>query len=83
MREDLPIIARVHQARHRELLLHAGATEVIQPEIEAGLTIVRHSLDRLGVDHHRSRGYLEEARRHWSSAADEAADGTVTSEEPG
>ncbi len=48
IREDLPILARLHQRRHRALLLEAGATEVVQPEVEAALTLVRHSLDRLG-----------------------------------
>jgi hypothetical protein len=41
---------------------------VIQPETEAGLTIVRHSLDRLGVEHHEGRQYLERVRRHWAAA---------------
>lgn len=65
---DLPILARVHQSRHRALLLEAGATEVIQPEVEAALTIVRHSLDWLGVDHEAGRAYLKQARRHWPEA---------------
>ena len=65
---DLPILARVHQSRHRALLLEAGATEVIQPEVEAALTIVRHSLDWLGIAHEAGRAYLKQARRHWPEA---------------
>jgi len=68
IREGLPILARLHQRRHRALLLEAGATEVVQPEVEAALTLVRHSLDWLGVDHHAGRHYLEEARGHWPEA---------------
>ncbi|MDR7422455.1 MAG: cation:proton antiporter, partial [Armatimonadota bacterium] len=67
MREDLPIIVRVTHEAARSDLLAAGATEVILPEVEAALTIVRHSLDRLEVDHSEGRRYLEEVRRHWSA----------------
>lgn len=65
---NLPILARVHASRHRALLLEAGATEVIQPEVEAALTMVRHSLDRLGIDHEAGRAYLKRARAHWPEA---------------
>jgi len=68
IREDLPILARLHQQRYRALLAEAGATEVVQPEVEAALTLVRHSLDRLGVDHQEGRRYLEEMRGHWPEA---------------
>ncbi|MBI2246653.1 MAG: cation:proton antiporter [Armatimonadetes bacterium] len=68
IRGDLPILARVHQQRHRATLGEAGATEVIQPEVEAALTIVRHSLDLLGVDHRLARRYLEGARAYWPEA---------------
>ncbi|MBI4278189.1 MAG: cation:proton antiporter [Armatimonadetes bacterium] len=68
VRGDLPTLVRVHQEGHRALLIEAGATEVIQPEVEAALTIVRHSLDHLGVDHHEGRRYLQQARAHWPEA---------------
>src|SRR5436309_27248 len=69
LRPDLPILVRVHQQRHRAELSGAGATEVVQPEVEAALTIVRHSLDLLGVDHRLARRYMEGARAHWPEAA--------------
>ncbi len=69
IRRDLPILVRVHQQRHHAELIEAGATEVIQPEVEAALTIVRHSLDLLGVDHRLSRRHMEGARAHWPEAA--------------
>lgn len=74
---NLPVLARVHRSRYRALLLEAGATEVIQPEVEAALTIVRHSLDRLGIDHEAGREYLKRARAHWPEAlrAEESAEG--------
>ncbi|MDR7415760.1 MAG: cation:proton antiporter [Armatimonadota bacterium] len=64
----LPILVRVHRSSYRALLLEAGATEVIQPEVEAALTIVRHSLDWLGIDHDAGRAYLKRARAHWPDA---------------
>jgi len=65
IRGDLPILVRVHQRRHEALMLAAGATEVIQPEVEAGLTLVRHSLDHIGVDRAAGRRYLARIRSHW------------------
>ncbi len=62
---QVPILARVHHAASRALLLEAGATEVVQPEVEAALTMVRHSLDWLGVSHEAGRAYLKRARAHW------------------
>ena len=69
LRPDLPILVRVHQQRHRAELSGAGATEVVQPEVEAALTIVRHSLELLGIDHRLARRYMEGARAHWPEAA--------------
>lgn len=69
LRSDLPILARVHQASQRGPMQEAGANEVIQPETEAGLTIVRHSLDRLGIDHHDARQYIESVREQWTTEA--------------
>lgn len=66
LRADVPIIARVHEESQRVPIQEAGANEVIQPEIEAGLTIVRHSLDRLGIDHHDARLYIERIRERWT-----------------
>lgn len=69
-RPDLPILVRAQAPHDREGLLAAGATEVIQPETEAGLTMVRHSLDHLGVDHAEGRRYLEGIRQFWSGTAE-------------
>lgn len=65
----LPILVRIHQASQRSSMHDAGAHEVIQPETEAGLTIVRHSLDRLGIDHHDARQYIESVRERWTAEA--------------
>jgi CPA2 family monovalent cation:H+ antiporter-2 len=66
LRPELPILVRAQSPHDRQRLFEAGATEVIQPETEAGLTMIRHSLDHLGVDHAQGRHYLEEIRLFWS-----------------
>jgi monovalent cation:H+ antiporter-2, CPA2 family len=40
---NLPIMARAHSREDYELLMEAGATEVIQPETEASATFIRHA----------------------------------------
>lgn len=64
----LPVLARVHHAAERDRLLDTGATEVIQPELEAAATLLRHSLERLGIARPRILAYLERLR----AAADTA-----------
>jgi CPA2 family monovalent cation:H+ antiporter-2 len=57
-----PILARAHHQAARDLLVDTGATEVIQPELEAAATLVRHSLERLAVPRPRILDYLERLR---------------------
>ena len=57
-----PILARAHDIRARDLLLAAGATEVIQPEFEAASTLIRHALRALGLSRDRVLAYLERFR---------------------
>lgn len=45
----LDIVARAADATDVARLRAAGATEVVQPEFEAGLEVIRHALGRLGV----------------------------------
>ncbi|MDR7418276.1 MAG: cation:proton antiporter [Armatimonadota bacterium] len=56
------LLARAHNRDDRARLLAAGATEVILPEVEAGLTLVDHSLHRLGMPSAQVREYLREIR---------------------
>jgi CPA2 family monovalent cation:H+ antiporter-2 len=46
----LDIVARARDAEQILSLLEAGATEVVQPEFEAGVEVIRHALRRYGVD---------------------------------
>ncbi len=40
---NLPIMARAHRREEYQFLMEAGATEVIQPELEASATFIRHA----------------------------------------
>jgi hypothetical protein len=65
----MPVLVRVHHEHQRAIMMEAGATEVIQPETEAGLTIARHTLERLGIDRAASRHYLERVRKSASASS--------------
>ena len=58
----VPILARTHDRAHHEALRQAGATEVIQPELEAASTLIRHALRRLSLPRERVLAYLEHFR---------------------
>lgn len=62
MNPGVPILARAHTMPGRERLLHAGATEVIQPELEGAASLIRHALDRLSLPADRVGAYLERFR---------------------
>ena len=59
---SIPILARTHAREHHEPLRQAGATEVIQPELEAAGTLIRHALRRLDLPRERVLSYLEHLR---------------------
>jgi K+:H+ antiporter len=45
----LDIVARAVGVEHLDRLRSAGAAEVVQPEFEAGVEVIRHALRRFGV----------------------------------
>jgi CPA2 family monovalent cation:H+ antiporter-2 len=45
----LDIVARAGGVADLERLRKAGATEVVQPEFEAGVEVIRHALRRFGI----------------------------------
>ena len=63
LKPDLPILARAHDPAARDRLLDAGASEVIQPELEAASTLIRHALRRLALPRDAVLDYLERFRR--------------------
>ncbi|HKN85819.1 MAG TPA: cation:proton antiporter [Nitrospiraceae bacterium] len=62
MNATVPILARAHGRTEAEQLMAVGASEVIQPEIEAAGTVIRHALERLGLSKDRILDYLERFR---------------------
>jgi CPA2 family monovalent cation:H+ antiporter-2 len=58
----LPILARTHDRAEHERLRQAGATEIIQPELEAASTLIRHALRRLDLPRERVLAYLGQYR---------------------
>ena len=55
----VPILARAHGRKEAEYLMAVGASEVIQPEIEAAGTVIRHVLELLGLPKEPVLDYLE------------------------
>jgi CPA2 family monovalent cation:H+ antiporter-2 len=59
---QVPILARVHGAAGRDGLARAGATEVIEPELEAAATLIRHALRGLALPQATVLDYLARFR---------------------
>ena len=59
----IPILARAHDPGARDRLVDGGANEVIQPELEAASTLIRHALRRLALPREAVLDYLERFRR--------------------
>jgi CPA2 family monovalent cation:H+ antiporter-2 len=62
LNRTVPVLARTHQREAGQALRAAGATEVIQPELEAGLTLIRHGLGQLRLPKDSLIAYLEVLR---------------------
>ena len=45
----LDIVARVHRDEDTEIMMGLGVAEIVRPELEAGLEIIRHTLHRFGL----------------------------------
>jgi len=63
MNPNLDIIARVHSDSEFELLKKKGISEVVRPETEAGLEIVRHILCRLNIPETTVEGVIANERK--------------------
>lgn len=68
-----PILARAHLREAVDELRAAGVSEVIQPEMEAAATLVRHALQRLALPREGVLAYLSRLR-HAMDAAPGAGD---------
>ncbi|MGE5380123.1 MAG: cation:proton antiporter, partial [Methylocystaceae bacterium] len=56
---DIKIIARAHSGWEKQILLDAGAFEVVQPEQEAGVQMARHMIINLDLPEDDVIKYLE------------------------
>jgi CPA2 family monovalent cation:H+ antiporter-2 len=56
------ILARAYDLAGRDQLAEAGVAEVIQPELEAATTLIRHALERLSLPRDRVLAYLSRYR---------------------
>jgi len=67
---DLPIIARAITPAGVNQLAELGAQDVIHPELEGGLEIVRHTLLRLGFPIREVQKYADAVRREHYEVSD-------------
>lgn len=58
----VPILARAHSRTDLEALLEAGASEIIQPELEASATLIQHVFDYLNLPADQASNYLDRFR---------------------
>jgi CPA2 family monovalent cation:H+ antiporter-2 len=65
---DVPILTRSNSRIDHEALLEAGASEIIQPELEASATMIRHALDYLKLPREQTSVYLERFREALETA---------------
>jgi CPA2 family monovalent cation:H+ antiporter-2 len=59
---QVPVLARAHGGKEAEQLRNVGATEVIQPEVEAAATLIRHALMHLRLPKERILAHLDQFR---------------------
>jgi CPA2 family monovalent cation:H+ antiporter-2 len=59
LNRTVPILARAHRARAHEALREAGATVVVEPEVEAAAALIRHALRRLTLSEEKLTAYLD------------------------
>ena len=63
----VPILARAHRRAVGDSLRAAGATVVVEPELEAAATFIRHALHHLALPDERLTVYLERFREAMSA----------------
>ncbi|MFB6284995.1 MAG: cation:proton antiporter, partial [Candidatus Bipolaricaulia bacterium] len=60
---ELPIVARAHWGPEREQFFREGITDVVQPEFEGAIEMVRHTLMHADVASLEVEGYIRETRQ--------------------
>ncbi len=66
LQPDLDIVARVHWREEGERLQELGVQEVVWPQMEAGLEILRHSLYRYRTPRDEVDDFVDNLRSHLS-----------------
>ncbi|HEX5413476.1 MAG TPA: cation:proton antiporter [Terriglobia bacterium] len=69
---NAPILATAHRTVYHEVLARAGATEIIQPELEAASTLIRHAFSYLNMPDEQIRAYLRGFRRAMDTLQEKA-----------
>jgi CPA2 family monovalent cation:H+ antiporter-2 len=64
----VPVLVRAHGRAESDALRRDGASEIIQPELEAAGTLIRHALARLQLPKSLALAYLERFREAMESA---------------
>lgn len=59
---DVAVLVRAHGRAESDALRRDGASEIIQPELEAAGTLIRHALARLQLPKSQALAYLERFR---------------------
>jgi CPA2 family monovalent cation:H+ antiporter-2 len=62
LNSNVPVLARAHGRIEAAKLVTVGSTEVIQPEAEAAVTLIRHALSQLKQPKERILEYVERCR---------------------
>jgi CPA2 family monovalent cation:H+ antiporter-2 len=78
LNSNAPILARTHQTADHEILARAGATEIIQPELEASSTVIRHAFSYLKVPDEQIRAYLRGFRKAMDALQEKPAASPMT-----
>jgi K+:H+ antiporter len=73
-----PIMARGRTQTDHELLRQAGASEIIQPDLEASATMIRHALNYLKQPNGETSAYLKRFREALTGARSVPSDGQST-----
>lgn len=68
--KTVPIVVRAATSSGVQTLLQLGATDVIHPELEGGLNVVRQALQYLGCELTTIEQYTDAVRRHHYDATD-------------
>ncbi len=64
---QLDVVARVHSDFERDFLRGRGASELVQPELEASIELTRHVLCRLGLSEDKVQEFTNNWRRTCST----------------